>query len=191
MPPHAFHCAINSGLEKGVEMSHGNLTKEVLQNYVLSAVRMVYEKNNILIKNGANERCVVAHIFACLLGIMGREIGDLSLDFEYNRQGYSSESKDMGEKKRRIVPDLVLHRRCTNDDNILVVEVKKNRTTRSRRKHDINKLEKMTLDPYNYQFGLYLELESEQVVLTWFENGRQLDKEPIKKPMINNIMRGI
>ncbi|WP_156372828.1 hypothetical protein [Deinococcus sp. Leaf326] len=61
-------------------------------------------------------------------------------------------------KGDRIYPDLIVHHRRYNDNNVLVVEVKKSKGNPIAIHKDIQKLKGFTQPDYGYVLGIFLEL---------------------------------
>lgn len=79
---------------------------------------------------------------------------------EYNRHGLDPKTLDLpagcpetGE--HRVVPDVIVHERRTNDQNLLVIEMKKT-TNPTPRECDLAKIRGM-IEQLQYRFGLFLE----------------------------------
>lgn len=130
----------------------------------------------------AGERAI-AHRLAYYLEAELRQIGKindssvLSVDCEYNRHSGAPKALRAEEKLKGIVddarrkwkdagedgyyvfsvaPDIVVHQRNTDDQNILVVEMKK-RSNREPKAYDAHKLELFTTPKKNgYGYGYYL-----------------------------------
>ncbi len=102
---------------------------------------------------------------------------DWNVDCEYNRKGMKPkllegiEECDEHRKTNRVFPDIIVHRRNT-DDNLLVVELKKSDLNPQ---CDIKKLELFTHTEgeYRYSLGLFIEFEDSQSKLIWLKNGKQ------------------
>lgn len=61
---------------------------------------------------------------------------------------------------RKIIPDLVIHRRRSNRNNLLVIEFKKKNAETYDKENDRNKLMYLTdqKEDFKYNFGLFVEL---------------------------------
>jgi len=118
--------------------------------------------NRDLLVVRASERSISHKIAECLQ----REFDDLSVDCEYNRRGKHTKRlgnlctkggspSNLKRKPGTVFPDIVVHRRNTQSENVLVIEIKKSDSKRSHDK-DIEKLKAFTCPPYAYQIGLFL-----------------------------------
>ena len=106
------------------------------------------------------------------------QFADWHVDFEYNRKGLKLKllegisECDEHKTSNRVYPDIIIHKRNT-DDNLLVVELKK---TGLNPQCDIKKLELFTHGEgeYRYSLGLFIEFQDSQPKLRWFKNGKQM-----------------
>lgn len=80
-------------------------------------------------------------------------------------------NKDIETLTKNIRPDILIHRRGRNDkeDNLLVVEVKKNKNDT---KCDERKLTYLTCNysQYKYQLGAFIVINKNQIEITYFKN---------------------
>lgn len=92
------------------------------------ALRMLYEKDHVLLDIEAQERAVAGRLAIYLQHAFDPEFQDeLCVDIEYNREGVEIKRRHRGDRKGWIAPDILLHRRTSVDkDNILCCEVKQN-----------------------------------------------------------------
>ncbi|MCC3215543.1 MULTISPECIES: hypothetical protein [Chryseobacterium] len=82
---------------------------------------------------------------------------------------------------RAVFPDIIIHKRGSNDSNLCIIEVKKSTSTVSYN-YDFIKLKTYTSDQYDntlkYQLGIFLEavihLEKPFFKLTFFKEGSQI-----------------
>jgi hypothetical protein len=135
------------------------LAREVGEG-TLAAVGSLLDWDTYLLKVDANERSI-SHRLAIYLE---REFPDFDVDCEYNRDGIEPkqlprpvlrpDSEDTDAKT--VFPDIIVHRRGTNGNNLLVVEIKKT-SNGDGREHDRRKLRgyKSIL---GYRYALFLEL---------------------------------
>jgi hypothetical protein len=98
---------------------------------------------------------------------------DYNLDCEYNKNGDKSKITPRFPKGTR--PDLILHKRTSNQHNLLVVEFKGWWSKKSGNDHQ--KLEDFTSLEcgYQYRLGAYVVLGKENAEITYFKDGRQID----------------
>ena len=74
---------------------------------------------------------------------------------------------------RKIIPDLVIHRRRSNRNNLLVIEFKKKNAETYDKENDRNKLMYLTdqKEDFKYNFGLFVELGSHEVYVEVYQEG--------------------
>jgi len=136
----------------------------------------IFMKNDIfLLEVDADER-TISHRLAFYLQ---SEIPEMHVDCEYNREGFEIKkiSNPKWAKPRGIYPDIIVHKRGENPNNILVVEIKKQENREI--ENDEIKLKEFTSDSYGYHFGLLIifntkENSKTRPTLRWFSNGREL-----------------
>lgn len=146
-----------------------------LLNIVELTVVQLYEKDLILFEKQVHERAI-AFRFAIYFQelIRNTEFGDLDLDFEYNKR--EGDSKITPSRPNGSCPDLILHKRGSQDQNTLVLEFKCV-WSKADRDGDFNKLIDYTLqnveNGYYYGLGIFLELGKarEQVRVVIFQDG--------------------
>lgn len=96
---------------------------ENLEKYVKQAMKELYNKDRILLKDNVSERCLVYNFARHLEKILkDTEYRNLSIDLEYNR---SCERLKELEGQKTSYPDLIVHERGTDDKNTIVIEFKK------------------------------------------------------------------
>ena len=85
----------------------------------------------------------------------------MKVDVEYNRHIMDIKTTEWEVQPRKFIPDIVVHRRQT-DENKLAVEIKKS-TNKNRKAHASDNLRLENLvnsDKYHYKYGLYLLFET-------------------------------
>ncbi len=124
------------------------------------AIGVLFEQDSFLLENGANERSV-SHKFAeCLQ----KQFPDWNVDCEYNRKGEKTKKMCDG-KRRRIYPDIIIHKRG-KEKNLLVIEMK---TKPRYHERDKEKCKKLTSS------------SGDQLVATDDQIGFQRQVEPFQK----------
>jgi len=119
---------------------------------IIAAVKSVLDRDTYLLEVRCNER-TISH----RLGLyMAEMFPDWDVDCEYNRDEDRPKeirvgSGDDGENGSRVIPDIIVHRRGTRD-NHLVVEVKKDSNPIGNDR-DLEKL-KDYCDVLNYRHGV-------------------------------------
>ncbi len=137
-----------------------------IRRAVLRSISQLQERDHSLLKDGANERSI-SHKLGCYLS---RELPDWGVDCEYNRDHHDERvlAKKLGIRAQSIrsddtsgttvYPDIVVHQRGTNDNNWLVVEIKKDANEQGAQQ-DKAKLEKF-VEQLHYKYGLFINFQT-------------------------------
>src|SRR5690606_21894759 len=88
----------------------------------------------------------------------------------------------------QLTPDIIIHNRNINEDNLVVLEVKKDSNSKKNKEFDLLKLEHMTIDymgnHYNYKLGVALIFGTKGNVgnydIIYFQNGIMTQRENLK-----------
>jgi hypothetical protein len=152
-----------------------------LQIKILQALDKLYKRDDYLISNdiSGTEKHVGERAIVFRLGIYLEEVfrsdsefAKYNLDIEYNRN--IGQIKQLPEHNNRVYPDLIVHKRGSQELNILVIEIK------TWWNQDIS-LDREKLNAftdrsgiYKYKFGLSITIEKYNPKLIWFENGGEI-----------------
>lgn len=103
---------------------------------------------------------------------------DYNIDCEYNRNiDLEKKYHDNNGKVLGCYPDIIIHKRGTNGDNLLVIEIKTWWNTNT--EHDEDKLRDLTkqTSDYRYEYGLSITLGKDEnsVKMKWFQNGVEIE----------------
>lgn len=170
-----------------------------IEQLVDKCLAELFSKDISLIRHDVSERAI-AHKLAEYLQTC---FPDLSVDCEYNRnteRGQYYPKKILALKDRRdkepldlkdedqlqeisTYPDIIIHRRNTNAENLLIIEIKK-KNSKVAHDFDFQKLMAFTENSessfsYHYKHGLFILLETgmekpQKPELTWFAEGNKL-----------------
>lgn len=150
-------------------------------------LQILREKDRDLLDIDVNERTITHK----LAEYLQNQFPSYDVDCEYNR--YEKYTKRIRSKKNRsldiskfkkyqienliwedknaltIYPDIIIHKRKSPHNNLLVIEVKKS-SNNIGEDFDIEKIEELMEPPYNYKFGLFLRigLQNESDKYKWF-----------------------
>ena len=105
---------------------------------------------------------------------------EMNVDCEYNRKGSKIDPKRFDPKKiksRPVYPDVIVHKRGDDSNNILAIGVKKQ--GRKGIEYDEKKLKHFTSNSHKYKFGLLLIFDTKKKarddpILRWFKEGREI-----------------
>jgi hypothetical protein len=133
----------------------------IVEQKVNNALNKLKEHDSILLKINVNERSI-SHKLAEYLQ---SEFSSFHVDCEYNRHLDLTKTLDVPKdpinwndlESKTIFPDIIIHQRSTNEENLLIIEMKKS-SNRTNRQFDMSKIKAMMMEPYNYDFGLFLEI---------------------------------
>lgn len=153
---------------------------EDIKKLVNAALGKFYKNERDLIdmennREMVSERCMVFHIG----GYMKNRMNTLTkfqwadLDCEYNRDMGETKTIYINDFEYSFVPDLIIHRRKSNKNNLLVIEFKKENAREEDKEYDKKKLIALTSEEklFKYNFGLYVELGRYKVKVSVYQNG--------------------
>lgn len=157
------------------------MDREKLEILIKQALDMLYKRDYFLICNRplgskkdrhVSERGIVFRFglyFHQLLNELNDEYFDeLSLDVEYNRN--LKNCKRVPSRENGAIPDMILHKRGDNDNNLLIMEFKTWWNTNI--SDDIIKI-KDFMNPnngYSYKFGACISIRRNSVKITWVDS---------------------
>jgi len=163
------------------------LSLEVIKQKVENSLKKLRRNDWFLIHADTNER-TISHKLAEYLQ-EEFPYPNWNVDCEYNRHFMDIKKVAVPAKPdvgwddieaKTVYPDIIVHRRNSDDANLLVIEVKKS-SNQSGHQFDIHKLAAFTKDEYRYRFGLFLILSMNGTfdILVWHSNGEKIDEEQI------------
>jgi hypothetical protein len=170
-----------------------------LKQRIEEAIQQLMLDDVQLLKNDINER-TIAHQLAIYLKPMFQ---GFDVDCEYNgnidaikKRKYililNHEAKQLGKLKkneinkeiisRNVYPDIIIHKRSTNDHNLLIIEIKKS-SNNDNGDYDRLKLRTYTSNndenTFPYPFGLFLYFETganPDYDVEWYRDGGVIDQ---------------
>ena len=88
-----------------------------------------------------------------------------NVDCEYNRNFNNPKILENISNKNGVRPDIIIHKRWSNDDNLLVIEIKKDSNSEIWSWNDDEKLKWFTSpdDVYQYKYWVYLVFDTEDL----------------------------
>jgi hypothetical protein len=146
-----------------------------LEPIIHEALQKLYKNDSYLIQH-FNQNGRDAHVgeraIAFRFGIYLREIAtsddrlkNYDIDSEYNR--CMDDPKYRTDTNSPSSPDLIIHRRGTNDDNLAIIEIKPYWSIKSKIDDDKEKLESFLKSPYKYTNALLLIIGKDIPKLCW------------------------
>lgn len=152
------------------------MTKNYLVQAVISSLKELYAKDEVLVKRGLCERCLV-HRLAVYLE---RIFEGFNVDCEFNKSFYKDvvSNKALSSVSGNYV-DILVHKRSNKlGENLLCIEAKKEENKRDRDK-DRRNLEILTEeDRFAYTLGFYVILGKtyERTRIEVYEKGSVVNK---------------
>lgn len=170
------------------------------------AIKTFIERDEYLLENDVNERSMTHKLAEYLQD----EFEDYNVDCEYNKNCATAEnskrisfieeeSKIIEKLKKKdldnyfikeefyevsVYPDIIVHKRGNEEDNLLIIEVKKANSTIAAEEYDLIKLKKYTNDEFHdsldYKYGVFLTL-SENIIdkndFIWYKRGKEFNHD--------------
>ncbi len=123
---------------------------KLIKDKIEKCIHIFYENDLQLLEKEIHENAVSAQLSRYLAA----EFPNYHIDCEYNRHLEDDKELD-GEIIR---PDIVIHRRATDDQNLAYIEIKTNKNKTSR-KNDINKIRGATRQngEFRYKIGVLID----------------------------------
>lgn len=155
-------------------------TTEECHLVVRQALDELIERDAFLISEMADERALTHRLGMYLQRLMF----DMDVDCEYNRIGSAGKPKWLYDCDSYIRPDVIVHRRGTSE-NLIIIEAKKNSCIKMKdRTSDLERLERMTDRrkdyPYHYQIGYFIDFQVKSTSQTeGIERRRYFQTEPL------------
>ena len=164
------------------------------------SVDLLYKNDSYLIKHSVHEQDIshrIAYYFENLLNNYSRyKKSSFNIDVEYNKnfdnlkrvykncyncdnaRCYINQSSYyIDNYQSPCKPDIILHERGSNDNNILVIEIKK---CNNECKDDFAKLSAFTCNAsdYKYKLGIYININN-QPSYKYFKNGQEVKENDL------------
>lgn len=169
-----------------VSRTDNSVPWEIIENVLFKSFQTLVRIDSTLLEIGVNERSLTHRLAMHIqqhLRVHEQYFLDCDVDCEYNRS--LDEIKRLASVAPGLVspenvdavtiyPDILIHRRIRQfrDNNILVIEVKKNYEPSAL---DIEKLSKLTKGQtkYEYQFGVFLGFDQDGIIrVIRFQSGQ-------------------
>lgn len=138
------------------------IEKIEIEKIINNILQELIEKDSDILQININER-TISHRFAVYLEKYFDD--SWSVDCEYNRDHddkktldiFPSSTETNDTEGKTVFPDIIVHKRKTNE-NLLVIEMKKStNTSNNDRAKDIKKLEAFKRE-LNYQFAIFIDI---------------------------------
>lgn len=150
-----------------------SFTRNEIERRVRQAIDKLRERDRYLLAVNASERSIVHHLAVYLY----QEFESLNVDVEYNRDEHEVKRlRNLPDVNcNNVLPDVIVHTRGTNDENLLVVEVKKRGSENGTDEMKLIEFTKpLSQSGLGYYWGLHLILNCEAQAndsLRWYKHG--------------------
>jgi len=152
------------------------ITEEEEQNLISkieNAIQSTIRDEIDLLKNGKVERTFTSYLAAHIFNNLNIE--NIRSDPFYNKH-YNHDTKAKYLEEGTVELDIAVHKRNTDEKNLVVIEIETNNNPIG---DDLWKIEKMTngTNGYNYTLGLYIvfgvsDRAGEIITKDWYKNGQ-------------------
>jgi hypothetical protein len=139
-----------------------------------------------LLSRKVREECVNHRLAFYIEALYEEVVGDdrlYCIDLEYNKNLGRSDKvvEDANGRKIRIRPDIIVHKRDSNKDNLIAIEAKHELNS----PHDIWKLTRLLDEPYNYTYAAGISYYPKQnyfsLRLFWKDKHLRMESFDIEK----------
>lgn len=127
------------------------ITNPEIKKTIKSTLLQFWKNDSYLLQHNMNE-VAITHKLGCYLQTKYKNV---NVDCEYNRNHDNPKQVRQNGQNRNIKPDIIIHRRGSNDFNFLVIEAKKSNNRQC--ENDLEKLQAFLDVPLQYQYSLYIE----------------------------------
>jgi hypothetical protein len=156
-----------------VGVTRREVTREQMRRSIRRALLRLFAQEEFLLEADVAERAIAAKLAEHLAPLFPNH----RVDVEYNRHGLDPKAVDLpllcrGGGRRRIFPDIIVHQRGHDNENLLVIQIKKD-TNPEPRECDRAIIAAMKRQ-FRYQTGLLIDLPTgegagqRQPVVEWF-----------------------
>lgn len=160
-----------------MEIKKNKYLKKLLNNLMMKALLKLYKFDYELIKNPIfndditmhnSERSIVFRFGIYLNNLIKNNLflKGYNLDVEYNRnldkikEIKIQESTENYYRFQRVIPDLIIHKRGNNKNNLLIIEIKT--WWNNNQEYDKRKIQSFLEQPYCYNYGVCIKINDNQ-----------------------------
>lgn len=148
-----------------------------IKGAIASALERVYARDYSLIERQAHERSCAFRFGLYFSEIMAQTSfggdGDLTIDFDYNRNFKNVKNMKGFNPRHGIFPDIILHHRGFNDKNIVVIEFKGHWSRNGRDDEKLRGFTNQEVNDYRYGLGVFVRLAKtlDSCEIVYYKNG--------------------
>ena len=143
---------------------------DVIKRRIEHCINLIYENDADLFNRGNYEVTISSKLAQYLF----LEFKEYDVDCEYNK--HLDDEKRVDELNKNIRPDIVIHKRGTDENNLVYIEIKKEQDTRNR-ENDYYKIQVMTKNDgeYKYTLGVFIDFTKNKndLIINFFINGTE------------------
>jgi len=141
---------------------------DVIKRRIQHCIDKIYENDSDLFDRN-NYEVTISSKLAQYLFI---EFKEYDVDCEYDKHKNNGKEIEIDNQIRERRPDVLIHKRGNDNNNLVVIEIKKS-TSSGNRQLDYKKLKSMTLQTgeYRYKIGIFINLAVDKYDLIFFVNG--------------------
>lgn len=143
---------------------------DVIKRRIKHCIEKIYEDDSDLFDRN-NYEVTISSKLAQYLFI---DFKEYDVDCEYNK--HINQEKRVKELNQNIRPDIIIHRRDIDEDNLVYIEIKTDHNRESRTR-DYDKIKAMTKQKgeYGYSLGLFIDFnrDKEKLNIKFFEDGKE------------------
>ena len=143
---------------------------DVIKRRILHCIEKIYENDSDLFDRN-NYEVTISSKLAQYLFI---EFKEYDVDCEYDK--HINQEKYNNELNQNIRPDIIIHKRGIDENNLVYIEIKTDHNRESRT-FDCDKTKVMTKQDseYKYSVGLFIDFnrDKEKLDIKYFEDGKE------------------
>jgi len=141
---------------------------DVIKRNILHCIDKVYENDSDLLVRNNHEITISSKLAQYLFN----EFKEYNVDCEYDK--HIDQEKYNTELNQNIRPDIIIHKRGTDENNLVYIEIKTDHNRESRI-FDLEKIKSMTKQVNKYKLGLFIDFnrEKENSNIIFFKDGKE------------------
>jgi hypothetical protein len=144
----------------------------IIKNLIEKAVDDLYLNDIDLLES---ESCEVT-ISCKLAQYLFLKFPGYQVDCEYNRHLNNTKRINLDKTRKKIRPDIIIHKRGIDEGNIIYSEIKTDHNIESR-EEDLNKIKAMTdlKGEYRYKLGIFIDFyrDKDDLIIRYFQDGEE------------------
>ena len=143
---------------------------EAIKRRIINCIEKIYEDDSYLLKHNNHEITISSKLAQYLF----LEFKNYNVDCEYNKN--IDIPKRIEESNSIFRPDIVIHKRGNNENNLVCIEIKTSHNNQTRL-NDYSKLKSITKQSgnYKYKLGVFIDFNKNKknLIVKYFEDGKE------------------